>query len=121
MADSRRKPAPKGLGRQGRKLWRDVVSEYELRVDELVLLENACRTVDKIEFLEAGMAGEPLIVKGSMGQEREHPLLSETRQQRSYLNRTLAQLKLPDDGVAVNQHREAGSARWRKSPWGGAA
>src|SRR4051812_6573970 len=114
MTESRRKPAPRALGKRGRGLWRDVVSGYELRTDELVLLENACRTVDLIDELEAGMAGQPLVVKGSMGQAREHPLLSETRQQRAYLNRTLAQLKLPEDGVAVNQHREAGSARWRR-------
>ena len=41
------------------------------------------------------MAGQPLTTKGSMGQERGHPLLSEARQQRVVLNRTLAQLKLP--------------------------
>lgn len=121
MEESRRIPAPKGLDKRGRKFWRDVVSDYELRPDELVLLESACKCIDLIDNLEAGMAGQPLTVKGSMGQEREHPLLSEARQQRALLNRTLVQLKLPDDaaGAKPNPHRAAAQSRWQAAPWRG--
>jgi hypothetical protein len=93
-----------------------VVSAYELRADELILLENACKTIDLIDNLEAGMTGQPLTTRGSMGQEREHPLLSEARQQRGLLRQILAQLKLPDEGAGaeVNQHRAAGMSRWAK-------
>ncbi len=113
-------PAPQGLSRRGRRFWREVVSTYKLRSDELVLLENACRCLDIIAELEAAMDGQPLLVKGSMGQERENPLLSETRLQRAQLNRTLAQLKLPDiDAPAVvNQHREAAVSRWARAHGG---
>jgi hypothetical protein len=114
MADSRSKTPPRGLKSPGRKVWRQVLSAYKLRPDELVLLENACKTVDIIADLEAAMAGEPLVTKGSMGQTREHPLLSEARQQRAYLGRTLAQLSLPDldAPVKVNPHRQGGLSRW---------
>ncbi len=88
---------------------------YELRPDELIVLESACRTVDHVADLEAEMANQPLITKGSMGQERENPLLSEARQQRAFLNRCFAQLDLPDlgEGAAkTNQHRSAAQQRW---------
>src|SRR4051812_9349715 len=98
MADSRSIPTPRGLGSHGRKLWRGVVSKYDLRPDERILLESACRTLDRVHALDAAMEGQPLTTTGSMGQQREHPLLSEGRQQQSLLNRTLAQLHLPDEG-----------------------
>lgn len=115
MPDLPKIPAPKALKKRGRKFWRDVTSRWILRADELVVLENACRLVDLVDELEADLAGQSLTVTGSMGQQRENPLLSEMRQQRALLNRTLAQLKLPDDSGAVapvNQHRAAGMSRW---------
>lgn len=124
MPDSRSKPAPKGLKKDGRKLWRSVVSAYDLRPDELILLGNACKTVDIIAALEVAMADEPLVTKGSMGQAREHPLLSEARQQRAQLNRTLAQLKLPDlvdpsmQGPRINTQRAAAQSRWQQWQYG---
>ncbi|GAA1543574.1 hypothetical protein [Nocardioides humi] len=120
MTDSRVKTPPRGLKKHGRKLWRSVVPAYTLRPDELVLLESACKTVDLIAELEAAMVDEPLVTSGSMGQLREHPLLSETRQQKALLGRQLAQLKLPDldaQGVPqakVNAQREGGIARWQQ-------
>jgi len=120
MTDSPRKSPPKGLDKRGRKFWRDVVSAYSLRPDELVLLETAAKCLDLIAELEGGMVGQPLTVKGSRDQEREHPILSEMRQQRALLNRTLAQLKLPDQnvGVKVNQNRDAGMSRWASAHGG---
>lgn len=113
MTNSNVTAAPPGLKKRGRRLWKQVLAAYELRLDERILLESACKTVDLLDDLEAAMASQPLITKGSMGQERENPLLSEARQQRAQLNRTLAQLKLPDEkGAAVNQQRAAGHARW---------
>lgn len=124
MADSRSAPPPKGLHPRARRLWKEVVSAYKLRPDELILLETACKTVGLVADLEAALVGAPLVTKGSMGQQRENPILSELRQQRVALNRTLAQLDLPDvdpagegrsgKGVAaVNQQRAAAHSRWR--------
>jgi len=64
------------------------------------------------------MVGEPLVVAGSMGQMREHPLLSEVRQQRAFLNASLRQLKLPelDEAFSASQRshaaRNAARSRW---------
>ncbi len=111
---------PAGLKARGRALWVSIDSAFELRPDELVVLESASKTADLVAEIEAALVGEPLTVPGSMGQMREHPLLSELRQQRAGLARLLAQLKLPDDpGVvggrtlaATLQARRAARARW---------
>jgi len=112
-------PTPAGLDLPGKRLWRRIVGVYELREDELVLLEHACHAADTIALLEAGMKGAPLLVSGSMGQQREHPLLSEARQQRGQLARLLAQLKLADeDGLSSTstKARKAAQARWARQP-----
>lgn len=122
--DSRPISAPKGLAAGGRRCWKQVTSAYTMRPDELILLENVCRTIDRIAELDAAMVGQPLISKGSMGQEREHPLLSEARQQRTLLRQFFAQLKLPDLDTGhgkKNQHREAGMSRWANAHGGGSS
>ncbi|MGC4109448.1 MAG: hypothetical protein QM747_03270 [Nocardioides sp.] len=112
---------PKGLGRAGRRAWKSIATRYVLRPDELLVLESACRCADVVAKLEDDLSGQPLIVKGSMGQEREHPLLSEQRQQRALLTRLLVQLKLPDlEPGAVDDQAMARSVKARaaaRSRW----
>lgn len=115
----RQRSTPRGLDLAGRRMWKGIVKGYELRPDELFLLESACRTADTLAQLEAVMSGEPLMVEGSMGQMREHPLLSEVRQQRALLTRTLVLLKLPEMDAEVHNGfdrsknaRKAALSRW---------
>ena len=117
------KRPPKGLDRAGKRLWKSVVAVYNLRPDEFFVLETAARCADLVERLETAMVGEPLVTKGSMGQEREHPLLSEQRQQRAQMTRALAQLKLPDlaEGAVPNQQRAAVQSRWSQHRRAGGA
>ena len=114
---------PAGLGRSGSSLWREIVGLYELRPDERRVLEQACRTADTLARLEEALTTAPLTVAGSMGQLREHPLLSEARQQRALLGRLLAQLRLPDaDDLGDLRARErsvharrAAQSRWAQA------
>lgn len=92
---------PPRLGAAGRRLWREIVDTYELRADELLLLEKAARTADDAERLDAAVAEAPLMVTGSQGQPREHPLLAQSRQTRALLAALLKQLALPDDDAAA--------------------
>jgi hypothetical protein len=103
---------PAGLGVTGRSLFRRVSSAYELRPDEFAVLEAAARTSDLVEQLAAALVGAPLLTAGVGGQDRVNPLLVELRQQRICLAGLLRQLRLPDDGVKVNQQRTAGNASW---------
>lgn len=118
-------PAPKcpsGLGVPGKSLWQSLAGDgkWEFRPDELRILADACGEADLIGTLEAGLAGQPLLVRGSQGQDVIHPIISELRQHRSTLKSLLGALKLPDEGeeVSAGQRssaaRAAANARWSR-------
>lgn len=88
---------PSGLQIAGRRLWKRACGLYQFRVDELAVLEGACRTADLIVSIESGLVGKPLTVAGSKGQDRVHPLIPELRAQRGLLAQMLRQLELPDE------------------------
>lgn len=114
--------APTGLSTSTAAFWRKITGTYELRGDELRVLEDACREMDLIERMEKELrkAGAKLVVAGSMGQPTANPLLTEVRQHRAVLARLLGSLKLPDeDDLAVpasrsTSARAAANARWGK-------
>lgn len=110
-----RKPA--GLGSKAAKTWDGIASVYDLRPDELRILEDACREIDIVEILEEALKGADLMVRGSMGQQVANPLLAEIRQHRATVERFLKGLKLPDDPGADKPTRSetaraAAQARW---------
>ena len=84
----------------GSALWSSIAdgTKYELRPDELVVLDAACKTADVIAELEHEWEnlGRPFLTRGSMGQDVIHPLIAEMKGQRAAQARLLAQLKLPD-------------------------
>lgn len=123
MADRRKSPAPKNMGSRGLAFWNKVTGKYELRPDELVILEDACREMLLIDELQKAMRGESMIMSGSMGQPVVNPLVPELRQHRATLKALLASLKLPDDvsesdsgepgeDVETVQQRKAANSRW---------
>lgn len=108
---------PKDLEAEGAALWRSITTKYDLRSDELRVLEEACRETDLIDRLRRLLDYAPLVVEGSMGQTVLHPAVAELRQHRNVLASLLRGLKLPDDEAAapgVNQQRAAGNASWAK-------
>jgi hypothetical protein len=118
---------PAGLGIHGRRLWRDVVVNDDLELDarERFWLYSAAKLADRAAELEDALARDGrLLVKGSMGQEVGHPLLTELRQVYLAVSQTLGRLKVeePESGVlgvvGANKARGAANARWR--PGGGA-
>lgn len=112
-----RPPVPPGLNKRAQDLWTGITDKYDLRVDELYVLEAACREIDLIDEMVAKQKGEELIGKGSMGQDVAAPLITELRQHRTTFATFMRQLKLPDeDGRAgastSEQARKAANARW---------
>lgn len=110
--------APKTLDAAGKALWARVVPAYTLRVDELAVLEAACKTADMIATLdkEWDALGKPFLTRGSMGQDVIHPLIGELRAQQSQLAKLLGLLKLPDEvtgAVGANPARAAAATRWK--------
>lgn len=94
---SKKYPAPAGLSKAANARWNDVVRRWDLRPDELSVLERACRTMDTITALEAVVEAEGLMTTGSMGQTVAHPALQEARQQSALLKSLWKSLKLPDE------------------------
>jgi hypothetical protein len=108
---------PDGLGDRAAQLWKGVRGTYALRVDELYLLEAACRQVDIIDAMAARQEAEDLLATGYNGQPVAAPLLGELRAHRGLLATLLKQLKLPDDDskaaeTASDKARRAAQARW---------
>ena len=106
--------APPGLLAGGRKLWREVAKDHQLRPDQYRILFEACCEADLIDRLQADLKDTPTTTRGSMGQEVAHPILSELRQHRGTLNTLIRGLALEDtDTSAADTHkaaREAGTA-----------
>lgn len=108
---------PEGLGAKALVVWTEIAEGYDLRIDEMRVLEDACREIDLIERLEAELEHAELIVTGSMGQPVASPLVQELRQHRGVLARLLGWLKLPDEeqpakGNTSASARTAAMARW---------
>ena len=111
--------APSGLGRSGRALWRQVNAEFGLAPHESAVLVQVCRLVDRLDQLEAELAGGPLTVLGSTGQPRAHPLLAEQRHQMRVLESLSRALSIPLPSEEVGRRRspsarEAAIARWSR-------
>jgi hypothetical protein len=107
---------PKGLGvrSRGGRLWRAVTGVYELRADELAVLEDACRHANLVVKMEAEVgkcARGSLTVAGSKGQDAPHPLLAELRMSRHLIAQSLARLQLPDEPGIDRAARRSVSAR----------
>ena len=106
------------LGPAGEALWARITAVYELSPAELEVLWQACATADLIDYAQAALEDAPLVVKGSVGQDRAHPLLSKVAEQRVTLARLLRELALPQpgeiEGVVRNPAKQAAAqARWR--------
>src|SRR5215210_1394008 len=101
MPDAPVPPAPKGLRAGGRRLWKETMARYELGEHELLVLQEACRTADRLDRLAAEAATAPLTVTNAKGDVIANPLVVESRQQALVLSRLLAALRLPDDDAGV--------------------
>lgn len=112
MAENKVQKPPTDLGPDGRAFWRDVLEEYDLRVDELRLLSGACRALDRAVRLSEAASGADLTVKGSHGGTQVNPLIAEARQQELLFARLTRQMGLadPDDDTQVASGGEAASA-----------
>lgn len=90
----RRPKTPDGLGPEGTKLWREIVSTFDVTEEphKRRILLDACKTADLIERLDEAMQGQPLTASGSMGQLVIHPLISQSQSSRTQLAQLLSRL-----------------------------
>lgn len=114
--------APAGLKRSS-TMWKSVTSTFELRPDELRLLEDCCREMDLIDRLQKVIDKEGLTTTGSTGQVVIHPAVQEIRQHRNVLRLQLVNLSLPDEEEkqesvrsSSDKARVVAHARWQRKP-----
>jgi len=112
---------PAGLGRVGAGFWRKVITEFDPSTAEQERLLMLCRLKDRIAAEEALIAAEGLVVEGSQGQPRPHPMLSQLRADQRLADQLLARLELVDEaGETIPTGRQARSqAGHAARRWGG--
>jgi hypothetical protein len=111
---------PKGLGVEGKRLWKAITSEFECEEQELIALEQCCRALDLAARLAAELDAEKsLTVTGSRGQTRPHPLIASTQSAWLTFGRLYASLRLPESTNAnVRLPQVRGSNRGFYGPRG---
>jgi hypothetical protein len=95
---------PDGLGRSGRRIWREIMRGFELEPHEVTLLREVAATADLIDGLAEVVDGEGLTSESPQG-VRVHPCVTELRQQRVTLARLLAALSIPAGEVDETRDR----------------
>ena len=110
--------APAGLGRSGRALWRNLQGEFGFAAHELAILTQVCRIVDRLDAIEAELAGATLTVEGSTGQPKAHPLLSEWRAQARVLESLSRALSIPLPSEDVGRRRSPSAREAALQRWG---
>ena len=109
MSDSKVPKPPAGTRAGGARLWRSVLSGYELDEHELALLREAVRCVDLCDELDARVKVDGAVIGSPQGL-KAHPAAVEARQQRITLARLLAALRVP----LGDEESPSGNARPQK-------
>lgn len=103
---------PTGLSASARKMWSDVMSQFDLDDHEVILLHEACRSLTLIDALDAISRREgPILKHPKTGVPTTNPAVIEARNQRVVLTRIIATLGLSEDGRAANRNRTRGVYR----------
>jgi hypothetical protein len=89
--------SPDHAGPAGRRLWRDVLSQWELGEADVLLLEQAVRVIDRCQLLGELLRRSPPVITGRLGQVLPNPLAAELRSERRVLLGFLAALGLTSD------------------------
>jgi len=87
--------APAGLTAAAKRLWAEVLDEYELEEHELGLLRELCRTQTQLDRLDRIVRRDGPLVTDRFGEARTHPAAVEARQLRIAYARMSAALRLP--------------------------
>lgn len=102
---------PAGLDERGRRMWRESLAIWSLTPAHLVLLEEACRIADRLEWLDSILRAATGEVKADSAQFPDiSGLLSESRQQSAALKALLAEIRQGQRGVLTGATDTAGGA-----------
>lgn len=100
--------APSGLKSRGKRLWKQITEDHELDPTQVVILEECCRTADRLDELDSVIQGKgvlelmkfrvPNALDGDSVQVNVSfdNVLGEARQQQNIFKQLLASLRLED-------------------------
>lgn len=76
VVDIKTARAPSSLSGEGRKLWLQIVADFEIDdAGGLAILEQLCEALDRLRECQKEIRAQGVTVKGYKGQTRPHPLL----------------------------------------------
>lgn len=87
---------PKGLSGAAAAFWKATVSVYDLEPHALILLEHACRTLDRLTDARATVDAEGATFTDRFGQPQSHPAARQERDLQVLLARLVRELALGD-------------------------
>lgn len=85
---------PSGLQAGGKRLWKQVLDQFELSEHEEAVLLQACRTADVLDRLQAVIDAGDVVVQSPQGM-KANPAIVEFRQQALTLAKCMASLRIP--------------------------
>lgn len=89
------KRPPKTLKSEARRLWREVVSEYQIEDSTgLLILQTALEAFDRMRQAQNIIAAEGPTCLDRFGQKKAHPLLTVERDSRSQMLQAFKALNL---------------------------
>lgn len=92
---SRIKITPSHLKKGGRKFWKKVLNDFEIEDGHhLMLLENACQCLDRIDEAQAEIEKEGAYFTDRFGQPKEHPAHKTERDNKILFARLVRELNL---------------------------
>lgn len=94
MKNSARPRPPVGYSAEARRLWRDVVEGWTLDPPALVVLDAACRALERVRQAQAFLKRDGLLTKDRFGQLRAHPAALIERDAKQTFLRSLRALDL---------------------------
>lgn len=112
--------APTGLGAGGRKLWRELTTLHEMDALQLVQLEEACRSKDRLDKLDEILRGD-VATWVAISEDREGDLavtvdkaLEKANATATVMKQLLAAMRLPDEATGKRpQQRGGGRGSYR--------
>lgn len=116
----RRLPPPRGLGRAGAGLWRQIAAQWAADgflpdARERRLLQDAGHEADVLALMAAELRAVArsgsLTVAGSAGQAATHPLIDQCRKSRALIASLLSRLGFDDPAVQARPGRGSRTTR----------
>lgn len=108
------KPAPpRGLSRRSAGLWRDVMSNFVLSASEIMVLTEACASLDRAAAAAVVLDAEGAISSDRYGSPKAHPAVDIELRHRALAARLLASLGVEEPQATGGYGRHTPGPRRR--------